>query len=103
MDHIVDFLTKKGFSIESNPNTKLPGDAYTLLLEEFRGDKKLKEEAQQLTQTKMKREGKEVLDAETTKKAPAKKDDDVPEILIKNVSAGEVISTEGRGAATYPN
>ena len=35
MDHIVDFLSKKGFKIESNPNTKLPGDAYTLLLKEF--------------------------------------------------------------------
>ena len=26
LDHIVDFLTKKGFKVESNPNTKLPGN-----------------------------------------------------------------------------
>ena len=47
LDHIVDFLTKKGFKVESNPNTKLPGDAYALLLKEFQGDKSAKEEAQQ--------------------------------------------------------
>jgi translation initiation factor IF-2 len=96
MDHIVDFLSKKGFSIESNPNTKLPGDAYALLQKEFLGDKILKEEAQQLTQTKLKREGQVVLDAEMAKKPASKKEEDAPEILIKNVSAGEVVSTDKR-------
>ena len=56
LDHIVDFLTKKGFKVESNPNTKLPGDAYALLLKEFQGDKSAKEEAQQLAQNKMRKE-----------------------------------------------
>ena len=68
MDHIVDFLSKKGFQIESNPNTKLPGDAYALLQKEFLGDKILKEEAQHLTQSKLKREGQVVVDADTAKK-----------------------------------
>ena len=56
MDHIVDFLSKKGFKIESNPNTKLPGDAYNLLLKEFQGDKSAKEEAQQFAQSKIKKD-----------------------------------------------
>ena len=46
LDHIVDFLKNEGISVESNPNTKLPEDAYALLLKEFQGDKVAKEEAQ---------------------------------------------------------
>ena len=56
MDHIVDFLSMKGFKIESNPNAKLPGDAYSLLLKEFQSDKSAKEEAQQITHSKFKKD-----------------------------------------------
>ncbi|MFM2207305.1 MAG: translation initiation factor [Bacteroidota bacterium] len=94
MDHIVDFLSKKGFQIESNPNTKLPGDAYALLQKEFQGDKILKEEAQQLTQTKLKREGQVVVDAGVTKKSTSKKDSETPEILIKGVTVADFLGAE---------
>ncbi|MEE4175989.1 MAG: translation initiation factor IF-2 [Bacteroides sp.] len=40
---IVEFLGKKGISIENNPNTKLSEDAYQLLFKEFQQEKKLKE------------------------------------------------------------
>ncbi|MFM7216736.1 MAG: translation initiation factor IF-2 [Bacteroidota bacterium] len=94
LDHIVDFLSKKGFKIESNPNTKLPSDAYALLQKEFLGDKILKEEAQQLTQTKLKREGQVVVDAESSKKSASRKEEETSEILIKNVSVGEVLGAD---------
>ncbi len=93
LDHIVDFLTKKGFKVESNPNTKLPGDAYALLLKEFQGDKSAKEEAQQLAQNKMRKESV-VLDAQEKPKAASKKDDDSSEILIKNVGAATALKEE---------
>lgn len=93
LDHIVDFLTKKGFKVESNPNTKLPGDAYALLLKEFQGDKSAKEEAQQLAQNKMRKETV-ILDAQEKPKAPSKKDDDSSEILIKNVGAANAQKEE---------
>ncbi len=99
MDHIVDFLSKKGFKIESNPNTKLPSDAYTLLLKEFQGDKILKEEAQQLTQTKLKREGAVVVDAETTRKPSSKKDVETPEILIKGVTVSDYLGGDKKKKA----
>jgi translation initiation factor IF-2 len=86
LDHIVDFLTKKGIKVESSPNTKLPGDAYALLLKEFQSDKSAKEEAQQLAQSKIRKEAV-VLDAQEKPKASSKKDDDSSEILIKNVGA----------------
>ncbi|HRH65707.1 MAG TPA: translation initiation factor IF-2 [Bacteroidia bacterium] len=89
LDHIVEFLNKKGFTIESNPNTKLPGDAYALLLKEFQGDKSAKEEAQQLSQTKLRKDTPVVLDAEGTKKSTTKKDDESADILIKNIHVAD--------------
>lgn len=94
LDHIVDFLTKKGFKIESNPNTKLPGDAYAILLKEFQGDKTAKEEAQQLAQSKLRKDAPVILDAQERPKAPGKKDEETKEILIKNVSAANVLKEE---------
>ena len=94
LDHIVEFLNKKGFTIESNPNTKLPGDAYALLLKEFQGDKSAKEEAQQLSQTKLRKDTPVVLDADGSKKPSSKKDDESSEILIKNMSVADYLKEE---------
>ena len=91
MDHIVDFLSKKGFTLESNPNTKLPGDAYSLLLKEFQGDKSAKEEAQQISQSKIRKENSFVLEADDRPKTNSRKEDDSNEILIKNVSAAHYL------------
>lgn len=41
---IVDFLGKKGISVENNPNTKISENAYELLYKEFQQEKKLKED-----------------------------------------------------------
>ena len=46
----VDFLQKKGFSIESNPNTKISDEQYTLLVKEFSTDKNLKIESERISQ-----------------------------------------------------
>ncbi len=40
---VVDFLSKKGFKIDNNPNTKIPVEAFDMLVKEFQGEKKLKE------------------------------------------------------------
>ena len=40
---IVDFLGKKGISVENNPNAKISEDAHELLYKEFQQEKKLKE------------------------------------------------------------
>ncbi|MFR9165979.1 MAG: translation initiation factor IF-2 [Dysgonomonas sp.] len=39
---LVEFLHKKGFEVESNPNTKIDNEQYELLLGEFGTDKKMK-------------------------------------------------------------
>ena len=45
----VDFLQKKGFSIESNPNTKISDEQYALLVKEFSTDKNLKIESERIS------------------------------------------------------
>jgi translation initiation factor IF-2 len=45
---IVDFLHKKGHKIDSNPNTKLSPEMYTLLLKEYQPDKAAKDIAKHI-------------------------------------------------------
>ncbi len=53
---IVDFLNKKGISVENNPNTKISPDAYELLIKEFQGEKNLKEATRKAGLSILKRE-----------------------------------------------
>src|SRR5690606_1643309 len=78
----VDFLSKKGFDVESKPNTKLDSAMYGVLLKEFQGDKIVKEEANQIVIGKIRR------DEAPVEEAPAKptKKDDSEDILIKDTS-----------------
>ena len=45
---IVDFLSKKGHTIESNPNTKISQDLYELIVDEYQTDKSVKEESKKI-------------------------------------------------------
>ena len=45
---IVDFLHRKGFKIDSNPNTKLGPEMYTLLVKEYQPDKAAKDIAKHI-------------------------------------------------------
>src|SRR5215470_16660992 len=83
IDHIVGFLATRGLKIESNPNTKLSGEAYALLQKEFQPDKIAKEEAIKVTQTKLRKDTSVILDVESKLKTSPRKDDETPEILIK--------------------
>ena len=47
-ENIVEFLTKKGFEIESKPNAKITDDMYSELLKEFSSSIAIKEKADQL-------------------------------------------------------
>lgn len=42
---LVEFLHKKGITVEANPNTKIEEEQYNLLIAEFSKDKKIKKEA----------------------------------------------------------
>ena len=45
---IVEFLHKKGFDIDSNPNNKITDDQFLLLEKEYKGDVSLKKESEML-------------------------------------------------------
>ncbi|HOW31631.1 MAG TPA: hypothetical protein PLP88_08695, partial [Bacteroidales bacterium] len=45
---IVEFLHKKGHKIDSNPNTKLTQEMYTLLVKEYQPDKATKESSKKI-------------------------------------------------------
>jgi len=80
----VEFLEKKGFSVENKPTTKLSRDMYNALLKEFQGDKIVKEEANQIVIGKIRRDEPEV--TEKVADAPRKNVEFENEgILIKNL------------------
>ena len=82
----VDFLEKKGFSVENKPTTKLSREMYDSLLKEFQGDKIVKEEANQIVIGKIRRDEPEV--TEKVAEAPRKNVDFENEgILVKNLNA----------------
>jgi translation initiation factor IF-2 len=82
----VDFLGKKGFSVENKPTTKLSRDMYDALLKEFQGDKIVKEEANQIVIGKIRRDEPEVI--EKVAEAPRKTIEFENEgILIKNLNS----------------
>jgi len=82
----VEFLEKKGFSVENKPTTKLSRDMYNALLKEFQGDKIVKEEANQIVIGKIRRDEPEV--TEKVAEAPRKNVEFENEgILIKNLNA----------------
>ncbi len=82
----VEFLEKKGFSVENKPTTKLSRDMYNALLKEFQGDKIVKEEANQIVIGKIRRDEPEVTDK--VAEAPRKNVEFENEgVLVKNLHA----------------
>lgn len=83
----VEFLAKKGFSVDNKPNTKLSGEMYNVLLKEFQGDKIAKEEANQINIGKIRREEPVVVEKvpEPVKKQQTEFENEG--VLIKNLSA----------------
>lgn len=45
---MVEFLNKKGFDVDPNPNSKVPAEAYELLVKEYSGDLNVKKESEKL-------------------------------------------------------
>ncbi len=83
----VDFLGKKGFSIDARPNTKLTDEMYLVLLKEFQGDKIVREEAKQIVIGKIRRD-EPVAIPESVEVPHLNKDaEQQEEVLIKNVSS----------------
>lgn len=88
---LVELLGKKGYQIDSNPNTKVDGELYDILASELGSDINLKKESQKVSLQNL-REKKESISIEDEGEVEAAKtaDDeaDAPEevVMIKNVT-----------------
>src|SRR5512133_1064798 len=77
---IVEFLHKKGFDLDPNPNTKLPHDAYLLLVKEYSSDISVKKESEKLILKDLHRKKESVSIDDVPEKAEtedAERDNDV--------------------------
>ena len=89
---IVDFLHKKGFDIDTNPNNKITDDAFHLLEKEYKGDVSLKKESE-LINLKSHRGAKESISLDDVKDSGHKHvidDDEDDEVIIKGHTSKKV-------------
>ena len=66
----VEFLQKKGFTVEENPNTKITEEQFDLLKKEFQSDKALKQQSERLGKTWQRAQAQEVQKPAQPKPAP---------------------------------
>ena len=82
---IVDFLTKKGFKLGSDPNGKLTVEMYNLLLKEFASEKHVKEEAKKIG---LQFNPNETITIDSKKTSQRESEKDHDDLFIKNISIG---------------
>src|ERR1044071_1518645 len=93
---ILEFLTKKGFSVENNPNTKLTAEQYAMLAKEYASSASEKLEASGLT---IGTKHVENVTIEREKEAAKKRIDDEESIMIKNLGSKDLKAKEEVKAA----
>ena len=82
---VVDFLQKKGFKLDRDPNAKLTGEMYNLLMKEFAGEKHVKEEAKKIG---LQLSTHETITIEHKRTAIEEQEKEQDELFIKNVALG---------------
>ena len=83
---IVEFLHKKGFDLDPNPNTKLPHEAYILLVKEYSTDISVKKESEKLILKDLHRKKESVSLGDFSEKTEAEESERDEDILVKDSS-----------------
>lgn len=94
---IVEYLHKKGFDLDPNPNTKLPHEAYILLVKEYSTDSSVKKESEKLILKDLHRKKESVsIDdfSEKSETEEAEKDEDILVTDSSGVKSTVDIKTE---------
>ena len=89
---ILEFLSKKGFTVDNNPNAKLTGEQFAMLSKEFASSASEKLEASGLTIGTKHVEN--ITTAEREKEATKKRVDEEESILIKNLGSKDLKAKE---------
>jgi translation initiation factor IF-2 len=88
---IVDFLHRKGFDIENNPNAKIPPEALVLVMKEYQSDLAAKREAVQFKE-EHKFESRTTISIEDTPAPPVEEEAEQEEVLLIQ---------DNRGSSTF--
>jgi translation initiation factor IF-2 len=83
---IVEFLHKKGFDLDPNPNTKLPHEAYILLVKEYSTDISVKKESEKLILKDLHRKKESVSIDDFAEKAEQEESDKEEDVIVKDSS-----------------
>lgn len=83
---IVEFLHKKGFNLDPTPNTKLPPEAYALLVKEYSTDISVKKESEKLILKDLHKKKETVSIDDVAVKDQPEESEAEDEILITDVS-----------------
>jgi translation initiation factor IF-2 len=83
---IVEFLHKKGFDLDPNPNTKLPHEAYILLVKEYSTDISVKKESEKLILKDLHRKKESVSIEDFSDKTDSEEAESDENVLIKDSS-----------------
>jgi len=81
---IIDFLHKKGFDLEPNPNTKIPHEAYLLLVKEYSSDISVKKESEKLILKDLHRKKETLSIEDVPEKTQSEEGDREEEIIVKD-------------------
>ena len=88
---IVEFLHKKGFDLDPNPNTKLPHEAYLFLVKEYSTDISAKKESEKLILKDLHRKKESVSINDFSEKGQAEEGEGEEEILVKDSSGAKAV------------
>lgn len=83
---IVDFLNKKGYDVDPNPNTKVTEEIYDILVEEYSSDISVKKESDRLSLKNL-REKKDTISIHDIDQQRPAKEDAEEEVFIKDPTA----------------
>ncbi len=83
---IVEFLHKKGHDLDPNPNTKLPHEAYLLLVKEYSTDISAKKESEKLALKDLHRKKETLSIDDFSEKSETEESEKDDEILVKDSS-----------------
>jgi translation initiation factor IF-2 len=99
---IVEFLHKKGFDLDPNPNTKLPHEAYLLLVKEYSSDISVKKESERLILKDLHKKKESVSIEDIPGKTETDETELEEEVFIKDLS-GSNKSVDIRTEIKKPN
>ncbi len=99
---IIDYLHKKGFDLEANPNTKIPHEAYLLLVKEYSSEISVKKESEKLILKDLHRK-KETLSIDDVPEKQQPEDAEREEEIIVKDSSGMQPSVDIKSEIIKPD